>query len=150
MDVAVSLADVSEERLLCNYLRVVQDQRRDVEVLKRPTEPRVDDQFVAADDVGGSGHHRIDSRSVRGRDVDAVVKGEFTGSLDAVVEEGEREDRARVAEVRADRMLLVKRPHRPRVGPGARRREEREQADHDEKREAVGHWLVRRNRPGQG
>ena len=141
MHVTERLPDAAQHRLPGDDLFAVADLRGDVVVLERSFLAGVDRNLVAADDVGRSRDNWIDRRAVGRRDVDAVVEEERAGSREAVVEDGAKKDGAWIAEVRADRVLLVEGLDRPRVRGNTGARDERgaaEERDENGKAEAHG------------
>ena len=110
---------ISDHRVLCDDLLALAHDRDDVEVLEDALVPLVlagvDVERRRAEVVRDSADDRVDRRSVRRGDVDSLMEREEAGPVEATCEHAVLVDGPRVAEVPADRMLLVERSKRPAV-----------------------------------
>ena len=139
MHVVVRAHDVAENRAAGDHLFTVADGGDDVEVLEDPVSFRANGDRRVVDVVDLPRDDGIDGRAVGGCDVDAVVEEERARPLQAVREHRVQEARARIAEVRPDRMLLVERLDRPGESRGAGARGERQGEAGDEQEESEAH-----------
>ena len=121
MEVARPGLDVAEDRPLGDDELPFGDDRLDVRVLKRDPLGRPDDERAGALHVDGARRDRVDRLSAAGRDVEAVVEVERPRAVHPVVVDFLQKRRARIAEVRPDRVLPAQRLEGPAVGPGAAR-----------------------------
>ena len=116
VDVEPAGQNVADHRSVRDDVLLRRDRGTDVEVLESAAVRGDDDHLVAVADTRSSGDHRVDSRTRRRVDVDAVVERERARRERRVpAESAAADDRARIAEIAADRVLPVEGLDRPAV-----------------------------------
>ena len=140
--------DASEHRLPGHDVLAVADGGDDVEVLEFVVRGSDRDRG-RVEQARRTGDHRIDGRAFRSGDVDAVVELEQARPFEPVGEHRVPEARAGIAEVRADRMLLMERLDRPRICGRTRARKQREGEHRSYEQEANAHGSLDGNGPAK-
>ena len=138
MDVVVGVHHVPEDGASGNGLLSVRHRHGQMEVLEDAAAFGFHRDGSVIDVVHLSGDDRIHGRSCRRGDIDAVMEEEGARALQTVREHRVEEPRARIAEVRPNRMLLVKRLDRPRIGRRRRARAQRQTDGQKEDSKAHG------------